>query len=970
MRPSRTPSLGQDSASSNPWRAILCSALWLAITASSSLPAKSSEGQEPATTISAKPFGELLLLEEEANLLRRDLDQQLGNGECPQSQACLDLIRKVQDLRGRTHAFENRIGADARRANTALVPGSARLLGRLYNLERGGRRGVLPPSLGPAALQETTKGATGLIRGQVTSSATAEPLESTRINLYDTAGFWRANTRSGPGGFYSIGGLSPGSYFALAQSDEHVDELYPNLVCPFPCEVTQGTSIAIDGLVDGIDFALDTGATILGNFTDAFTGESISGSVDLYDVEGNWLDSAITDSEGAYALRGLVGGVYLLEAFNFHPGFYLRQLYDTIPCYFPCDPTIGTPLIVQSAETREVDFALEPSAGIGGAVHDATLDRPAVNVIVQAYLQNGTAAASVWVNSSGEYQLRQLRPGTYFVKTESTQFGTYINQVYDGLTGVEVTEGAPVEVRAGEVTQGIDFSLERLGMILGSVTDAGTSIPLRGLELVLTDEEGQLLETTYSDQLGYYGFASVPPGVYHVNASGNGEYQAEAYLNTICPAAGCPVAAGTPVRVAGNNVVVRGIDFALDKVGASPRPMPLAEGACRLGVEPAATLLFPYFEVDSTSPEGMNTLLSINNSDDESHVAQVTLWTDYGVPTLSFSVYLTGLDVQTLNLREIFAAGRLPTTGTNISHQGSYSADNASFPGCTDSSTSGTTPAFPDPALPGPVLGHLQAWHAGLESPLTGTCAASPKEGRWTGFVTADVVSRCSDANPSDPDYFIDGGQGIANNENVLFGDVFWITPEEDFAQGEAALHLRADTSTFGPGNYTFYGRHVNGDGSDDRQPLGQTYGLRYLNGGPFTGGTDLVVWRDSKSAESGEVACGSQPSWAPLALSPILAFDEEETFESIEEDGPPIFPTMTQRVPVGGEALPVSADYGWMEIDLSHEATPLFGDRAQGHVLGILSALGRFSVGYPAAIIESVCDRPASATRVSPATP
>ena len=36
-------------------------------------------------------------------------------------------------------------------------------------------------------------------------------------------------------------------------------------------------------------------------------------------------------------------------------------------------------------------------------------------------------------------------------------------------------------------------------------------------------------------------------------------------------------------------------------------------------------------------------------------------WTDWGVPTLAFDIYLTGYDVQTLNLRDLFA-GNLPMT--------------------------------------------------------------------------------------------------------------------------------------------------------------------------------------------------------------------------------------------------------------------------------------------------------------------
>ena len=66
---------------------------------------------------------------------------------------------------------------------------------------------------------------------------------------------------------------------------------------------------------------------------------------------------------------------------------------------------------------------------------------------------------------------------------------------------------------------------------------------------------------------------------------------------------------------------------------------------------PASTLLLPYFEVDLEHSSGVNTLFSINNASASAAVAHVTVWTDWSFPTLDFDVYLTGFDVQTINLR-------------------------------------------------------------------------------------------------------------------------------------------------------------------------------------------------------------------------------------------------------------------------------------------------------------------------------
>ena len=78
---------------------------------------------------------------------------------------------------------------------------------------------------------------------------------------------------------------------------------------------------------------------------------------------------------------------------------------------------------------------------------------------------------------------------------------------------------------------------------------------------------------------------------------------------------------------------------------------------------PAATLLLPFFQVDSHDPvNGVNTLFSINNASATAILAHVTVWSDQSVPVLDFDVYLTGYDVQTISLRDILLNGTMPLT--------------------------------------------------------------------------------------------------------------------------------------------------------------------------------------------------------------------------------------------------------------------------------------------------------------------
>src|SRR4051794_17458917 len=189
--------------------------------------------------------------------------------------------------------------------------------------------------------------------------------------------------------------------------------------------------------------------------------------------------------------------------------------------------------------------------------------------------------------------------------------------------------------------------------------------------------------------------------------------------------------------------------------------LPAVAKTCALDVVPAATLLLPYFEVDLTKPDGRTTLISINNASDRATLAHVVLWTDLGVPTLAFDVYLTGYDVQTINLRDLFT-GSLPATadaprdpGDKVSPRGILSED-VGIPGCE-----GLLPPAPvSPAL----ADHLVRAHQGLASPLLGgKCAAQfLGDSIERGYVTVDVARRCSPLTPADPGYF--GPDGVAGH--------------------------------------------------------------------------------------------------------------------------------------------------------------------------------------------------------------
>ncbi|MES1242294.1 MAG: hypothetical protein ABUT39_11800 [Acidobacteriota bacterium] len=366
---------------------------------------------------------------------------------------------------------------------------------------------------------------------------------------------------------------------------------------------------------------------------------------------------------------------------------------------------------------------------------------------------------------------------------------------------------------------------------------------------------------------------------------------------------------------------------------------------------PAATLLVPYFEVDIANANGINTLFSINNASAAAVLAHVTVWTDQSVAALDFDVYLTGYDVQTISLRDIFVNGNVPITASagqdpkdTISPQGPVSQD-INFASCT---------SLPYPSLfvSAPFRAHLQAWFQGNPSPATGNCAGSKqKDNILRGYITVDTVNACNLFFPAEWAFY----DPFVTDQNVLWGDVFYVNPAHNFAQGDTLVHIESCPTCFVPGDHTFYGRYNGFTTADAREPLPTTMAARFVNGGTFNGGTDYLVWREANATSSGySCTLNGPPSWYPLESTQIVCFDEEEQPVTSEEC-PSGDPTCTQVVVIPNEANRVDVetdllcpfDFGWTYLNLQHPDTAYADPYAQMWLTATMDAEGRFSVGF-----------------------
>lgn len=370
-----------------------------------------------------------------------------------------------------------------------------------------------------------------------------------------------------------------------------------------------------------------------------------------------------------------------------------------------------------------------------------------------------------------------------------------------------------------------------------------------------------------------------------------------------------------------------------------------AADVCESSVQPAATLLFPYFEVDLADAEGRTTLVSINHAGEQPTVARVTLWTNVGRPTIGFDLVLDPLDVQSLNLRNLLA-GQIPSTDID-----------AELPECSD--------PLVLPNLGEGEVADLVAWHTGAPD-RQGLCRgeAGDEEDLAVGYLTVDAMNRCAPffTYPGDREiheggvrYFEDGGLGLASNANVLWGDVILIDDVGNAAQSVAAVHVRADAERFSVPGRTFYGY-----GSDDRAPLPSNYRGRFLSGVPAGTMTTFQLWLDP-------VDHGSFP---------LEGFECEERFfysnpcrfieaQAYNEDGEALGDLFVESAPLVLRRLNIAPTAGAGFIDMRFqeiEACPIIPTGIaprQAVMIPLLEADGRFSAATAAVALDSTCSEP-----------
>ena len=225
---------------------------------------------------------------------------------------------------------------------------------------------------------------------------------------------------------------------------------------------------------------ITTGGTLQGTVTDT-TGNPVAGA--RVQAVGPVTRNATTRGDGTYRLTSLPDGSY--------------DMTVTEPDH---NPGFAGGVIVVEGQTTIQDFVLSGAGILQGTVVDAQ-GAPLSGVRVQVV---GPVTRNTTTDSNGFYRFR-LPVGTYDVTAILYLYnpGTATDDVVDGMT----------------TTQNFTLSLAPAHSIFGTVTNLATGLPVAGATVRILNTP---IPPATTDANGMYLFATVPDGIYDIQASAPG----------------------------------------------------------------------------------------------------------------------------------------------------------------------------------------------------------------------------------------------------------------------------------------------------------------------------------------------------------------------------------------------------------------------------------------------------------------
>ena len=337
----------------------------------------------------------------------------------------------------------------------------------------------------------------GIINGQVTD-ASGIPLPGIEVYIYDRAFYplYDQTAVTDANGQYTLTGLWPEQYF-IEFYDPHYNytgEYYNDTLIRQNATPVLYTDTPVTG-IDAVLAPLPSNTTIgsISGQVVAETGcdELFGIRVTAYDSNGNYLNSAYTNSAGQYRLRNLMMGNYYLR-FQAQDGEYVTEWYDNASGL-----SSATAVTVKAAQNSgHIDAALTSAGTISGRMTNIS-GQPFNYGLVSAYAFNGTTWEVVTTDAllnEADYVLSGLAGGNYRISFYGSSYsGNSQSEFYDNVSTIEA--GTDVVVVAGQTTSGVDAIL---GDSFSGIVIERSDIPNESLlpNLITPNKDFKLVQET------------------------------------------------------------------------------------------------------------------------------------------------------------------------------------------------------------------------------------------------------------------------------------------------------------------------------------------------------------------------------------------------------------------------------------------------------------------------------------------
>lgn len=330
----------------------------------------------------------------------------------------------------------------------------------------------------------------GGVAGVIKSSASGDPIVGARV-LISQNGVAIGESLTDAQGLFAISGLAPGAYSIQAEATD-----FQHFV--------QGV-IVVANQISTVDFSLASSpGSITGLVTNAVSNAPIASATVTIESNGDVIATAVTDNQGSYVITGLAPGNYniYVKAEDFQTAIQ------------------GVVVIANVAVT--VNMSLQPNPGSIQGTVTSFANGDAIPGAIVALDISGTVIATSLADTTGNYLISGLAPGSYTIQARSSLYQTK-------TVGVIVVASQ---------SSTVNFVLESApGNISGTVTDFVSGDPIVGATVevqiataaVVEEKNSLAIKTVFTaltDSAGHYLLTGLAPGSYTITVRAL-DYQTE-----------------------------------------------------------------------------------------------------------------------------------------------------------------------------------------------------------------------------------------------------------------------------------------------------------------------------------------------------------------------------------------------------------------------------------------------------------